>query len=61
MCLLKNEKLQMFDIFKYICGINLCNHNKEQSSNVSVLYYLYLYYIYIYIDIDIDVNFLLSF
>ena len=60
MCLLiekvpiENENSQIFDIFKYIRGINLCSHMVQyeeinKKSNVLVLYWKVVIYIYIYI------------
>ena len=59
MCLLiekvpiENENSQIFDIFKYIRGINLCSHMAQyeeinKKSNVLVLYWKVVIYIYIY-------------
>ena len=57
MCLLiekvpiENENSQIFDIFKYIRGINLCSHMAQyeeinKKSNVLVLYWKVVIYIY---------------
>ena len=63
MCQLKNEKSQLFNVFKCkvttirvfkcVCGINLCSHVAQggvinKKSNISAISY--------YIDIDIDVK-----
>ena len=43
-CILKNEKSQLFGVFKYIHGINLCSHVAQwgavnKKSNVSAISY----------------------
>ena len=48
---IENENSQIFDIFKYIRGINLCSHMAQyeeinKKSNVLVLYWKVVIYIY---------------
>ena len=45
---IKNEKAQLFDVFKFISSINLCNHMTQwkvanKKSNVLILYYIDVY------------------